>query len=285
MFSQQTIALIQACSGIRLKEPAIGIEQGAVPIGCVKDVDGNVIGSVEKVIVYNEDGTFKESVIEATMFGPPASTISPYDGEIWDCNEKFFTTETGLFHRVTCEYHKLVRCYENGVQVKSFLENPDGTTTESYDMSEFAPAVTSPSASKEITLQSEVVDFALADAFDGTIDDAAAAAIAAAAPEFTLPDGTTQAATTAELVAYKVTAMPCDSCFLATPGDLSTETVVLVDKTFINDNKVRSDGDSDFAAVNLASTVVQAAGGRSVWCFQFELKGDLAKDGTFTPAA
>ena len=281
MFSQAQIAMMQACC----PKPDLGIEQGAVPIGCVKDVDGNVIGSVEKVIIYNEDGTFKESLIEATMFGPPASTVSPYTGEIWDCNEKFFTTETGLFHKETCEYHKLVRCYENGVEVNQFLENPDGTTTESYDMSDFEPAVTSPSASKEITLQSEVVDFALSDAFNGTVDDAAAAAIAAAAPEFTLPDGSTQPATSADLVSFKVTAMPCDSCYLATAGDLTTETTVLVDKTFINDNKVRSDGDSEFAAVNLASTVVQADGGRSVWCFQFALKGDLAKDGTFTPAA
>lgn len=280
MFTAAHIARLQACCPKEL-----GIEQGAVPVGCVKDVDGNVIGSVEKVIIYNEDGTFKESLIEATMFGPPSLTVSPYEGQIWDCNEKFFTTEMGLFHKVTCEYHKLVRCYENGVQVNQFIENPDGTTTESITMSDFEPAVTSPTASKEITLQSEVIDFALSDAFDGTIDDAVAAALASAAPEFTLPDGTAQAATAADLVAFKVTAMPCDSCYLATAGDLASETTVLVDKTFINDNKVRSDGDSDFAAVDLTSTVIQADGGRSIWCFQFELKGDLAKDGTFTPAA
>lgn len=287
MFSAAYIAQLQACCGVKQQAPAIGIEQGAVQVGCLKDANGAVIGSVHKVVIYNEDGTFKECIVEAVVFAD-ASTLSPYDmslGPIEPCDQKDRTVYQDYLHKETCELHTLVTCINPDGSTTQILLNPDGTTTKDPVMSDFEPAVASPNATEKVTLEAQVIDFALTGEFNGTIADAVAAVIAAEAPVFTLPDGTEQAATADDLCAFKVTAMPCDSCFLAVPGELASETVVTVDKTFINDNKVRSDGDSEFASVDQTSTVVQAPEARSIWCFEFKLEGEVDKAGVFTQAA
>ena len=283
MFKTSVITQRAGCCPTPEPSP-IGIEQGAVPIGCVKDDDGNVIGSVEKVITYNEDGTFNQSLIEATMFGPPASTVSPYEGEIWDCNEKSFTTQKDYVHRETCEIHTLVRCYENGKITRTFMENPDGTITEEGDIDMSDMDFATSEGNEKKTLEAEIEFFALAGEFSGTIEDAVGAALAATPVNFTAPDGTEIVATAEHLCAYKVNAAPCDTNVLTDPLDPASGVPVTADGTYVNGVQIRGDADSPFAEANATAPVAQVADAFSTWCFQFKLEGECDKAGNFTAA-
>lgn len=89
-------------------------------------------------------------------------------------------------------------------------------------------------------------------------------------PDFDI-NGTAVTATAADLHSWAAAAMPCGACYLATSGDVSTETEVEVEGTFINDRKVRTKADGEAGGSTLDFAVIQKAGAVSDYCFNFEL--------------
>ena len=200
--------------------------------------------------------------------------------------DKQITTETTWERVSDCAPLKQIICMQGKkINLECWIDLQSSQLIERPDMSdlEFAGAGFTPVPK---TLEAEINSFALVGVFTGTIEDAAAAAIAANGPvQFTAPDGQVIDAVPANLCAYKVKAAPCGSVILSDPLDPDTGSEVKVEGTFVNGVQIASAADAPFATTDLTAPVAQVADAYSDWCFQFKLEGTCDKAGVFTPDA
>ena len=155
---------------------------------------------------------------------------------------------------------------------------PDGTVKylldgEEIDMADFEPVVASDDLNTFV--ETQITSFKLRDAFDGDVAAVHAAALAAVAPAFTLPDGTEVPATDAEICDFNYRALACRTlCLPDGETDPANAVPVEADGTFVNGVNVRAGGDPEKGGADLTAPVSQIADAVSVWCFNYRLELD-----------